>query len=287
VNAATIVPPTGPGGPVNQPDFASILIVDDQRFDRMRLRRLCGDLEFETHIAEAESLAAMTRSLNGEKFDLILLDYNMPDGNGLQALEMIRSHASNGHAAVIMITGSEQNAVAIQALKNGCSDFITKDELSPAALCRSAINALQKSTLQIGMETQDQKRQQMEKVLQQFSKECAQEIKPVVSRMLRQMRDMREHEPKDSEELADQVGRIERSCMRLWEFLDDLGSYRGSDLAQENFAQTTVADALDIAPRRGPAQSPQMAPAAHEPAPTPRSLKKSATKRPTLFGPRE
>jgi hypothetical protein len=51
--------------------------------------------------------------------------------------------------------------------------------------------------------------------------------------MLRQMRGLRETEPGNAEALADGLGNIERSCLRLWEFLEDLGNYRGDDLVQD------------------------------------------------------
>ncbi|WP_298915033.1 response regulator [uncultured Roseobacter sp.] len=235
------------------PEFASILVVDDQRFDRARLIRLIGGLEFETHVAEADCLETMGTMLQRDHFDLILLDYNLPDGNGLQALDAVRLDPKNRQAATIMITGDDQNEIAIEALKRGCSDYITKDDLSPAAFRRASINALQKSHLSIGIETQDAKRQQMESVLERFSTECANEIKPVVSRMMRQIRDLREAPSLSEEQSAERFGRIEKSCMRLWEFLDDLERYQGTDLSQQTFAGQSTASALglDIGSKEG------------------------------------
>ena len=212
------------------PDFASILIVDDQRFDRTRLQRLISALEFENHVVEADCLETMGTMLEADKFDLILLDYNLPDDNGLQALDSVQLAAKNKNAATIMIAGDGQNEIAIEALKRGCSDYVTKDDLTPESFRRATINALQKSRLSIGMEAQDLKRQQIEAVLQRFSTECAQEIKPVVSRMMRQVRDLRDVTNVTPEAAADRHNRIEQSCMRLWDFLNDLEDYEGKDI---------------------------------------------------------
>jgi len=231
---------------ISLPQFASILVVDDQRFDRLRIVRLCAKLPFDTHVVAADSLSAMGDMLNKDKFDLVLLDFSLPDGDGLQAIKVIRAHPKNHTAAAIMVTGSEDAEIAVSALKLGCSDYITKEELSESSLSRAAINALQKSTLTVGLETQGQKRRQMQQVLQRFSKECAQEIKPVVSRMMRQMRDLKDVGPQSADDLAQKVNRIEKSCMRLWEFLDDLDAYNGSDLADKTYSGVTVAEALDL-----------------------------------------
>ncbi|WP_299563998.1 response regulator [uncultured Sulfitobacter sp.] len=217
--------------PPPMPGSARILIVEDQRFDRMRLKRLCTALEFNTHIAEADTLSAMLDHLNKDRFDLVLLDHNLPDGTGLQGVEMIRANPANRHAATIMITGVEDMEIAVRALKNGFSDYMTKDELSAASLRRAAINALQKSTLSAGLENQGALRAELQKCLSRFSRECAQEIKPVVSRMLRQMRELRDFDRLTPEQAATKFDRMELSCQRLWEFLDDLDSYTASDLA--------------------------------------------------------
>ncbi len=229
------------------PDFASILIVDDQRFDRVRMRRLCGGFGFNTNVVEAENLASMADRLRKERFDLVLLDYHLPDGTGLQGVEAIRACATNRHAATIMITGSEQNDIALQALKLGFSDYLTKDELSDATLRRSAIIALQKSRLATGMETRRLQHGEMQEILKKFSRECAQEIKPIVSRMMRQMRELREMTNLTPEQATDRVERIEGSCERLWAFLDDLDRYNAAQLVQSMVPRPkAAADITDI-----------------------------------------
>lgn len=224
------------------PKLASILVVDDQRFDRARLKRLISGLDFETHVVEADRLESMGTMLQRDKFDLILVDYNLPDGNGLMALDAIRLDPKNRQAATIMVAGDGQTDVAIEALKRGCSDYITKDDLSPASFKRATINALQKSSLSVGMETQDIKRQQIEAVLERFSTECASEIKPVLSRLMRQLRDLREAPNLSEDQASERFSRIENSCMRLWEFLDDLEQYQGTDLSEATLSGSVTPD---------------------------------------------
>ncbi|NUH67214.1 response regulator [Sulfitobacter sp. S0837] len=234
---------------------ARILIVDDHKFDRMRLKRLCGGLDFATRLAEADSLAAMARALDEGRYDLILLDYNLPDGTGLQGMDIIRAHGKNAGAATVMITGTDQTEVAIAALRGGFCDYIDKDELSPATLRRSVINALQKSTLQLGLETQEFQRSQVEELLQKFSGEGAEEIKPIVSLMLGQIRDLRGQGPTEAVAIADGLADMERSCLRLWEFLEDLSSYEADNLTKEALADLQCVRGLG-AGRRKPGGKP-------------------------------
>lgn len=201
------------------PDLVRVLIVEDQRFDRMKLMRMCGRIDIPTAVTEVATLAAMLDKLEQSRFDLVLLDHHLPDGTGLQGVEMIRSTMVNRHVATIMVTGTEDADVAVQALKMGFSDYLTKDEISHATLRRAMINALQKSQLTTGIEISGAAARQTNALLHRFSRECAQEIKPVVSRMLRQLREVK-HLP--MEEAAARLERIEGSCGRLWTFLNEL-----------------------------------------------------------------
>lgn len=208
---------------------ARILIVDDQRFDRMRIKRLCGGLDFPIRMSEAESLAALAQQLDEGEFDLILLDYNLPDGDGLRGLQMIRAHPQNALVATVMITGTDQTDVAIEALRDGCSDYIAKDELSQSTLQRSAFNALQKTALRLGITTQEQKRSEVQSVLRRFAGECAEEIKPMVRDM---MRDLHALDRSNPALVAEELAKVDYTFLRLWEFVEDLTSFQGSELAE-------------------------------------------------------
>ncbi|MGB5862860.1 MAG: response regulator [Sulfitobacter sp.] len=219
---------TAQAQPPATPQFASILIVDDQRFDRARLKKLCRKFDFTTHVLEADSLADMRVKLTKERFDLVLLDYHLTDGTGLDGIEMIQADEVNRTAALLMITGTEENDMAIKALKSGFTDYLTKDDLSHEGLARAVITALQKSTTARGEAPTGARQSLLNGTLQSFSRECAQDIKPIVSRMMRQMRELREIEKLDPEDAVTRIERVEGSLRRLWSFLDDLDHLGGA-----------------------------------------------------------
>jgi CheY-like chemotaxis protein len=214
------------------PQFASILILDDEEFDRSNLKKLCRNLDFTTHVIEATSLADLRAKLTKDRFDLILLDYHLRDGTGLEGVDIIRADPANCHAATVMITGTEQANIAIAALKLGFSDYLTKDELSAQTLERAAITALQKSQLARGMAAQAAPPVPMNGSVQTFSRACAQDIKPIVSRIMRQMRGLREVEQISAEDATRRVELVEGSLRSLWSFLDDL-DHLGADLSAQ------------------------------------------------------
>lgn len=204
------------------PQFASILILDDEEFDRSNLKKLSRGLGFTTHVSEAASLADLRAKLTKDRFDLIFLDYHLRDGTGLEGVDIIRADPVNCHAATVIITGTEQANIAIVALKLGFSAYLTQEELSAQTLERAAITALQKSQLARGMAAQAAPPVPMNGSVQTLSRACAQDIKPFVSRIMRQMRGPCDVEQISAEDATRRVELVEGSLRSLWSFLDDL-----------------------------------------------------------------
>jgi len=99
-----------------------VLVVDDDPQIRRTLR---GVLEDEGHkVAEAPDGVQALAALEQRRFDAVLLDVNMPEMGGLEALVMIREQAPQ--TAVIMVSGEGTIATAVQALRRGAFDFIEK-----------------------------------------------------------------------------------------------------------------------------------------------------------------
>jgi two-component system response regulator AtoC len=107
-----------------------ILVVDDEKLVRWTLRQKCEEWGYQ--VSEAANLAEGLQRAQSESPDLVLLDVRLPDGNGMDALERIRSMP--GIRAVIMMTADPSLDDVKAALKLGAHDFVSKplnlDELS-------------------------------------------------------------------------------------------------------------------------------------------------------------
>lgn len=124
------------------------MLIDDDAVDRKTVRRALqsnGGASFE--IEEAKDAATARALLYGEIFDCILLDYRLPDTDGLELLQAI-GDSPNAAAPVIMLTGEGNEAVAVAALKNGAADYITKGEMDGDRLSRSIVGAIEKAVLE-------------------------------------------------------------------------------------------------------------------------------------------
>ena len=227
-----------------------VLVLDDEKFDRHRLARLCSALPMASTLSNARTLAEFEQHPKTGRFDLVLIDHRLPDGTGLDALKLMRMSQANVHAATIMITGHAQEETAQAALAGGCADYLTKDELSVPAFRRAVGNALDKSRLASQVVAQSYRRTGVEKVLEQFATQCARDIKPMLSRVMRQLRDLRADEGTTTETRKARYEAIEDSCTSMWEFLVALERYQAGQAEPE--ATVPPAAAVAEPPKRPP-----------------------------------
>lgn len=122
--------------------MAKVLIVDDEKSIRKTLRDI---LEFEKYdVDEAVDGLECVVKIKQNKYDVIVLDIKMPKMDGMDALDKIQDLA--GETPVVMISGHATIDTAVEAVKKGAFDFISK----PPDLNRLLItlrNALDKSSL--------------------------------------------------------------------------------------------------------------------------------------------
>jgi DNA-binding NtrC family response regulator len=122
---------------------AQVLIVDDERLIRSSLERAFAA---EGHATEtADSAAAALAAAGRRRFDLVILDLKLPDGNGLEVLAKLLRDAPETKVVVITAHGTIDNAV--EAMKLGAFDFVKKPfELDE--LLTTANNALRAGALE-------------------------------------------------------------------------------------------------------------------------------------------
>lgn len=99
-----------------------LLIVDDEP----NLRRvLSSDLRLDGHsVEEADGVAAATTLLRERDYDVVVTDQKMPDGDGLKVLSI--AHESDPSVAVIFLTAVPTIELAVESMRQGAFDFITK-----------------------------------------------------------------------------------------------------------------------------------------------------------------
>jgi two-component system response regulator HydG len=117
VATAQFIPPHVEGA-----NLLNLMIIDDERAVRDVCREVAQSLGFNTSVADSAEHGY--RTLDAQGIDVVLLDLKLPGAGGLEALRQIKERRPD--AAVIVVTGYGTVHSAVQAMKNGAYDFVTK-----------------------------------------------------------------------------------------------------------------------------------------------------------------
>jgi hypothetical protein len=113
----------------------TILIIDDCLEDREAYRRyLLKDDRYSYTIFEeeyGENGLELSKVVNP---DAILLDFLLPDIDGLEFLNELKTQQSQSNLPVVMLTGQGNEAIAVAAIKSGASDYLVKGNMTPESL---------------------------------------------------------------------------------------------------------------------------------------------------------
>ena len=113
----------------------SILVIDDEAEIREGLELLLSSEGYSVSLADTGE-SGLAR-LEQEPYDLLLLDVNLPDRNGLDLLRDIRQH--DAHLPIVLITAYGSIDMARQAFKSGAQDYITKPWSNDELLAQVAL----------------------------------------------------------------------------------------------------------------------------------------------------
>lgn len=128
---------------------ATLLIVDDDPVFTMFVRQLVKALgeDFPCATESAGTCEHALEELARADFDLVLLDYHLPGKDGLEMLSIIRRMPAQRQPAVVMLTGSGSETVAVEAMKCGARDYLPKAGLAVPILLRTLRSAMAQKQL--------------------------------------------------------------------------------------------------------------------------------------------
>ncbi|MEP9359812.1 response regulator [Sphingomonas sp. KR3-1] len=109
-----------------------VMVVDDQTSMRAMIRRALQDLGFKD-VRDKPSATEALAAVKSDRVHLIISDFNMPEMDGLQFLEAVRTDAVIGKTVFIMLTGSSDKEIVQKAAALGVNNYVVKP-FAPAAL---------------------------------------------------------------------------------------------------------------------------------------------------------
>ncbi len=118
-----------------------VLVVEDEPGTAYMIGKLLRK-KLGSEVEVAGDLSAARRMLGLSYFDIVTLDYKLPDGTGLELLEEISE--KGGHPPAIVLTGRGDEKTASQSFMLGAAGYVVKDEMIASALPEAIRRALQK-----------------------------------------------------------------------------------------------------------------------------------------------
>ena len=112
---------TKPGAAVMEHAKYKVLLIEDNKLDRMAFERFVKDQKLLYDYTAAQSISEAKEILKSEQFDIIVSDYSLGDGTALDILNSVKD------IPIILITGAADEQVAIEAWRAGTYDYLPKD----------------------------------------------------------------------------------------------------------------------------------------------------------------
>jgi two-component system, sensor histidine kinase and response regulator len=133
---------------LNHKPITRLLLVEDNPGDARLLREMLSEHGGgQNEIVHVQSMAAAEEHLKLHKTDLILLDLGLPDVEALSAVR--RAHIAAPLAPLVVLTGMDDESLAVQALHEGAQDYLIKGQISTQGLLRALRYAIERKVMQV------------------------------------------------------------------------------------------------------------------------------------------
>jgi two-component system cell cycle sensor histidine kinase/response regulator CckA len=117
-------------------DGIRVLLVEDNPGDARLFTELVRDTGAgQWNLVQVDRLSAALERLRHENFDVMLLDLSLPDADGLDTL--IRAHTEAPKVPIVVLTGHDDEALAVRAVRAGAQDYLVKGRMDGDLLVRS------------------------------------------------------------------------------------------------------------------------------------------------------
>jgi DNA-binding NtrC family response regulator len=123
-----------------------VLLIEDNADDALLIRTyLSAAMKVPHEVKHVDRLSKGLECMKNGGIDVVLLDLNLPDGSGLGTFEKV--HAEAPDVPVIMLTGHDDDEVAVAAVQKGAQDYLVKDEVTGSLLGKSIRHAIERQKL--------------------------------------------------------------------------------------------------------------------------------------------
>jgi DNA-binding NtrC family response regulator len=123
-----------------------VLLIEDNDDDALLIRKsLAGAMRVPYELKQVDGLGRGMECLAGGNVDVVLLDLGLPDGRGISTFSVLHKHSPD--VPVIVLTGHDDEELAIEAVQKGAQDYLVKGKVDGGLLRRSIRYAIERQKL--------------------------------------------------------------------------------------------------------------------------------------------
>ena len=127
----------------NQHKPISVLLIEDDLVEARLIQEILKNFDLNQFVlSHVQRLQAGLNRLKQEQFDLVLLDLTLPDSQGLASIELLVQNFSQ--LPIVVLTNTNDNQLAIEAVRQGAQDFLVKRKINIDVLVRSIQYAIER-----------------------------------------------------------------------------------------------------------------------------------------------
>ena len=127
----------------SQPKPIAILLIEDDLAEARLIQEVLQNLDSHRFVlTHVQRLQTGLNRLKQKQFDLILLDLTLPDSQGLTSVELLVRNFS--HLPIVVLTNTNDNQLAIEAVRQGAQDYLVKRKINIEVLVRSIEYAIER-----------------------------------------------------------------------------------------------------------------------------------------------
>lgn len=144
------------------PEELRILLIEDDRYHAVLVEKALMFSHLNCTVDKAFSASEGLQMLSEKEYDLLLLDYGLPDSNGLVAIREIK--ACGFKKPIIITTGEGNEKIAVEFMKSDVCEYIVKDEQYPRIVPYVISQVLEKDRLRRKNEELESRALETEKI---------------------------------------------------------------------------------------------------------------------------
>lgn len=208
-----------------------ILLVENNSTDQVAIQRLFQSQQLNYKLKIADSVSVALQYLEDNNYDLILLDYSLGDGTGLDLLR------NTGDIPVIFIAGRSSEEVVVQAMKAGAYDYVIKDlDMNYLSLLPITIEkAMSRKEAEKKHKFLFSELERSNKELQNFATVASHDLQEPLRKIIRFGQHLMDNSEGMSEDAKCYADKMKSSAKRMQGMIEDLLCYSTVSIQREPF----------------------------------------------------